>query len=59
MDRGTKPVIAPELARPVDGLFQPVGQFAEGGDASGDEVLARDAVECREMLRRVRDGLPE
>jgi hypothetical protein len=38
---------------------QALWQFAAEAKASGDEELARYAVECREMLRRVRDGLPE
>jgi hypothetical protein len=34
-------------------------QFAAEARASGDEDLARYAVECREMLRRVREGLED
>jgi hypothetical protein len=38
---------------------QALWQFAAEARASGDEDLARYAVECREMLRRVRDGLAD
>lgn len=38
---------------------QALWQFAAEARASGDDELARYAVECREMLRRVREGLAE
>lgn len=42
-----------------DVAAQALWQFAAEARASGDEELARYAVECREMLRRVREGLAE
>ncbi|PDW04473.1 CpXC domain-containing protein [Candidatus Viridilinea mediisalina] len=38
---------------------QALWQFAAEARASGDEELARYALECRTMLQRVRDGLKE
>lgn len=38
---------------------QALWQFASEARASGDEELARYAIECREMLRRVREGLED
>ncbi|HMQ34896.1 MAG TPA: hypothetical protein PKD53_29525, partial [Chloroflexaceae bacterium] len=42
-----------------DAAAQALWQFAAEARASGDEELARYAVECRELLRRVRAGLAE
>jgi len=42
-----------------DVAAQALWQFAAEARASGDEELARYAIECREMLRRVREGLQE
>lgn len=36
---------------------QALWQFAAEARASGDEEMARYAIECRELLRRVREGL--
>jgi hypothetical protein len=40
-----------------DEAAQALWQFAAEARAGGDEELARYAVECREMLRRVREEL--
>jgi hypothetical protein len=40
-----------------DAALESLWQFAATARASGDEELARYAVECRTMLQRVRDGL--
>lgn len=40
-----------------DVAAQALWQFAAEARASGDEELARYAIECREMLKRVREGL--
>lgn len=40
-----------------DAALASLWQFAATARASGDEELARYAVECRTMLQRVRDGL--
>jgi ribosomal 50S subunit-associated protein YjgA (DUF615 family) len=40
-----------------DTALESLWQFAATAKASGDEELARYAVECRTMLQRVRDGL--
>lgn len=42
-----------------DVAAQALWQFAAEARASGDDELARYAVECREMLRRVREGLAD
>jgi hypothetical protein len=40
-----------------DVAAQALWQFAAEARASGDEEMARYAIECRELLRRVREGL--
>ncbi len=47
------PVLLEEVAA------QALWQLASEARAGGDEEMARYAIECREMLRRVREGLEE
>ena len=42
-----------------DVAAQALWQFAAEARASGDEDLARCAIECRKLLRRIRDGLAD
>jgi hypothetical protein len=42
-----------------DVAAQALWQFASEARASGDEELARYAIECRDMLRRIREGLEQ
>lgn len=42
-----------------DAAIEALWQFAAEARASGDEDLARYAIECREMLRRIRAALDE
>ncbi len=58
-----EPAIAAVLDRYPQLLTAPADealwQFAAEARASGDEELARYAVACREMLRRIREGLAQ